>query len=67
MQTLEIFLFLYLGVAMTPKSAAVNTRLHVDEIRGQRGSIQRLIAYRDGITFLPQDSWSCVPGLESSL
>lgn len=52
---------------MTPESAAVNTRLHVDEIRGQRGSIQRLIAYRDGITFLPQDSWSCVPGLESSL
>lgn len=52
---------------MTPTSAAVNARLYVDEIRGKRGNFQRLIAYRDGITFLPQDSLSCVPGLESSL
>lgn len=51
---------------MTPTDAAVNARLYVDEIRGQGGSIQRLRAYSGGITFLPWDSLSCVPGLESS-
>jgi len=42
-QTLQIFLGLYLWIRMTPTSSAVNIRLNADEIRGQTENIWRLI------------------------